>query len=463
MEQQITAKCCRGGYVLVAVLIMAAVGLLFGAGSLLLFKYQCQLRVERQHELEKVYAVRSALNLIKGKANIIPAEGKSYGYRTWSERDLKVIVKPVAPIFPCDEQKHLFLNYGQFEPHSKSGGYNAARDYEFGFLGPGSFDVACKAPESLNGGYGLSFYNQWSTNVKWWVNIGMPGTGGWLQEEYGRRYYFHLQNYFGAEDTDSSLTNDVFRLALIRNVTNNANSAGCRLGWPLSKVGERALVFQIRPLPKGDSPVVELMLYELQFGGVGKVLYLSSDDEAFPNPWPIQAYAGLQISNDKASIFYIDAYDDGTGENTKGYTFTKVVELSSETYDYFANEQWIGDKCYSGIETNSVTGEVSAPELRAVFEVEALSSKRDGVEKSTDAKHGIDTIRDFRVTPAYQFDVFVEYPSTVTNRATVAQRVGKQLGVNLKDFSVRTYDTHGTDNKGFRKDEKDFAERRNGR
>ena len=60
---------------LVTVLIVTMVGLLFGAGALLLFKFQCQLRIDRQHELEKVYAVRSALNYIKKAASGIPEEG----------------------------------------------------------------------------------------------------------------------------------------------------------------------------------------------------------------------------------------------------------------------------------------------------------------------------------------------------------------------------------------------------
>ena len=68
MEQGMTRYPCHRGFMLVTVLVITAIGLLFGAGALLLFRYQCQLRIDRQHELEKVYAVRSALNYIKGNS-----------------------------------------------------------------------------------------------------------------------------------------------------------------------------------------------------------------------------------------------------------------------------------------------------------------------------------------------------------------------------------------------------------
>ena len=74
VESQMTAFEHRG-YALVTVLIVTAVGLLFGAGSLLLFRFQCQQRIERQHELEKIYAVRSALNWTRAYDSLLPAEG----------------------------------------------------------------------------------------------------------------------------------------------------------------------------------------------------------------------------------------------------------------------------------------------------------------------------------------------------------------------------------------------------
>ena len=111
-----TVPSARRGFILITVLIVTAVGLLFGAGALLLFRYQCQQRIDRQHELEKLCAVRSALNYIQTTSTEIEEGGKSFRYHTASERDLGVHVHPVAPIFPSDVEKHLFMeSNGQFQ------------------------------------------------------------------------------------------------------------------------------------------------------------------------------------------------------------------------------------------------------------------------------------------------------------------------------------------------------------
>ena len=62
----------------------------------------------------------------------------------------------------------------------------------------------------------------------------------------------------------------------------------------------------------------------------------------------------------------------------------------------------------------------------------------------------------FRVTPAYQYDVFLEHPlGTEPKPATVAQRIGEYSPKDNESwFSVLPYDTRGTEHKGFRYDER---------
>ena len=90
--------------------------------------------------------------------------------------------------------------------------------------------------------------------------------------------------------------------------------------------------------------------------------------------------------------------------------------------------------------------------MRAVIEVDAASSQRPDIGNERDFVSG------FRVTPAYQYDIFIEHPETVTNRATVAQKTGTYKR-NGAGYTILTYDTHGTDHKGFRRDEREFARR----
>ena len=91
-----------------------------------------------------------------------------------------------------------------------------------------------------------------------------------------------------------------------------------------------------------------------------------------------------------------------------------------------------------------------APALRAVFEFGATSDARKG--DSLDSSN-YDYLTNFRVTPAYQYDIFIEHPKDVLRLATVTQRVGEDSRYG-ENYTMLTYDTHGTENKGFRKDEK---------
>lgn len=449
----------RDGFMLVTVLIITAVGLLFGAGALLLFKFQCQLRIDRQHELEKVYAVRSALNYCRTK-NDIPYNGKSFKYYTDSERDLRVIVKPVEPIFPKDTTNHFFMandviNGGFKIPCLNQ--YNKERDYEYGVMGAtNNYDLTTALKiEGTNLQVekikrpGIAFTDTASTNTKWWVNIGMKGTGGWLQEEYGRRYYFYLDDFLGSITKDTSdQYGDIMRLCIIRNVTNNTESVSnvCSHGWPLSMNNERALVLEVQPLSKSGKKCTIMRIYEYRYGDIPKLRF----EESFSD---VSCYMGMQIAQRMITIFYIDKRGGGD-PRLLPYTFieNKTIEMSMDLYNYFAKEVEIGNKLYGGIITNQITGRVEAPELRAVLEVEAMSSLRTGTQLVDD---GYERITDFRVTPAYQYDIFLEHPQLITNRATVAQRVltGKYNVLGTGN-TVRTYDTHGTENKGFRKDEK---------
>ena len=445
---------------LVTVMIITAVGLLFGAGALLLFRYQCQMRIDRQHELEKVYAVRSALNYFRtyGKDDI-GESGKLFTYHTSSDRDLGVVVKPVAAIFPdTNNVSHFNMSNSDhfLVPYLKN--YNSRLDYEFG----ASFTVTNWNSElsalDLSGTRPcIAFINsKTNDNVRWWVNIGMRGTGGWLQEDYGRRYHFQPHSYVGS---DVGYTKDVIRLCIIRNITNESNSVGCRHGWPLSQNGERALVFQIWPqegaVISGDAKKTEMSLYEYECIGdtvvANRLLCMTN----VPSVWR----SGLQIAGDKVSMFYIDNKASGETSRTGAYFFSECKSMSKAMYDYFSKEIFVGGKSYCGVYTNEVDGRVCSPELRAVFEVEAASSMRD--EKNI-ADSQRDEVGAFMVTPAYQYEILLVHPSTVTNRATVAQKIGGHVResttvpVPAYNNTMISYDTHGTEHKGFRQDEREF-------
>lgn len=446
---------------LVMVIIVTAVGLLFGAGALLLFRYQCQQRIDRQHEMEKVYAVRSALNFIRAYTKEIGDDGISFRYHTGSDRNLGLLVKPVSAIFPnSSDPGHFDMRTGDFRYRPKQ--YDRSRDYEYGVRGTNLVEESIRGISSEGNGSmkGLAFGDLNAiTNVRWWVNIGMRNTGGWLQEDYGRRYYFKPWSYV---DGEVGGVKDIMRLCIIRNLTNEFNAAGSRHGWPLSQHGERALVFQITPMSGGMTSGKENTANEIGNAEMTLSEYVYRDNghlEITPlicqTNTPSLCYMGFQLAADKVSLFYV-SNKGNIPFSTRGYTFSDAVSISRGTYKYFAEDVEVGGRKYGGIFTNDV-GLVQAPELRAVIEVEAASGMRDGRQIDSSNEN---VIENFMVTPAFQYDVFVEHPLFVTNRATVAQKIGEYIRGNLAaSFSVRTYDTHGTEHKGFRRDERE-AERR---
>ena len=452
MEQIDAPFSARGGFMLVTVLVLTAIGLLFGAGALLRFKFQCQMRIDRQHELEKVYAVRSSLNFIK-TARDIPEEGRSFLYRTGSGRSLPLYVKPVEPVFPVLTNEHHFAMQREGDYAAPSApDYYHARDYEYGALGVTNHQTC----SFLTGaGFGLGFEDLSATNtVKWWVNVGMPETGGWLQEDYGRRYCFEPWAYVDGDNTSSSGVKDIMRLCIIRNVTNESNEVGYRHGWPLSKDGERALVFEICPNAGGKNKSNEsgedgnarmtLREYVCYGGTIDDSKILLS-----LNSTPTMCPMGVQIADNKVTLCYMDNKADGKGNN-KPYTMSATTNMTLNTYKYFSEPVLIGSKWYDGV--TNIEGRVHAPELRAVFEIEARSDLR--TENSSPKSGQLDFLTNFRVTPAYQYDVFIEHPAGVTNLATVAQKLGLFSERDMIYPAVLTYDTHGTEHKGFRRDER---------
>ena len=442
------------------VLIITAVGLLFGFGALMLFRFQCQLRIDRQHELEKVYAVRSAINFVSPFAVQISEAGWPFVYHTESERDLNVIVKPVEPIFPSlTNDSHLVMTSNSSSRNFQLPCGNQCSEfpeYEYG----SSTNCTMNNFWELEKVYGLAFSDVENTNnATWWVNIGMRGTGGWLQEDYGRRYFFNLKDYIGSANSTKEM--DIVRFCLIRNVTNAVRRSGCRHGWPLSHNGnerEWALVLQVGPRVMNN---VNVTLSEWECGGGVTNVFplLSRDDFENPNLVPSIGYLGFQLAQNRVSLFYISTYETEEvkfNPYSSAYIFSSVTNLSTAAYEHFSKYYNVNEKRWKIYDDKDRENGIFAPELRAVFEVQATSDLRP-LDSGSNKRN---FLTEFKVTPAYQYDIFVEHPKSVTNRATVVQKIASQSGGTL---TAMTYDTHGTENKGFRKDEREAERKKNRR
>jgi len=432
MERELnTFRRTHSGFVLPLVLIMTMVGALFGAGSLLLFKYQCCRRINRQHELEKVYAVRSAANYARAAFNI--ADEKSFEYKTSSGRDLRLLVKPVEAIFPnplMPEHLDISSKTKHFSALQGAGQYCKDQDYEYGCISNDSFVAVTESQISYSSKQNCLAFKGVSSEAgaRWWVNIGMKYIRGWLQQNFGMRYLFRPNNWVYGKDY-------CMRLCLIRNkpvtVSGEGEDVGRRYGWPLSG-GESALVLEMRPGVNADSWGV-MTLYQYKQG--------------VPDPTPIMSlmspntcWMGLQVAGRNVYLFYIqnDISDCGC--------------VLSERWEMPDGQ----DSVYRSLtENNSEDG--LSDLLRVVIECEA---------KGQTSGSDMNSIQYFKVTPAYQYDVYVKSPEwNEYEKATVIQKHGvfdfkdcypagsgnfKQVKYSL-GFEMRSYDTHGTAWKGYKR------------
>jgi hypothetical protein len=187
----------RGGYILPLVLLVAFIGILFGFGRLLIFRYQCEFRFRRQHEIERIMATRSALRWLETRRPEPPDGTTSFVYRAASGRMIDVTVRPMPSIYPAPGNiNHLDIASGQ-DP----GAPNVMMTSTHATMQPG-FVVGVQQPFDLKIGSG-GITGQTGT-----VTIDMVGLGSWLNDVYGRRYWVQPESV----NPPAGEPCDVFRL-----------------------------------------------------------------------------------------------------------------------------------------------------------------------------------------------------------------------------------------------------------
>ena len=270
MERELTKLNAHNGFALVTVLSIAAVGLLIGAGSLLLFRFQCEKRIDRQHEIEKYFAVRSALQLLaEGNLSNFPDEmsgPKRFVYQTDSGRDVRVIISPAKVLFPDynyefpDGKRHFYMNFQTIAPHPilpNSYIKSPVSNYNPGTARYRFFTEAMTNTEfSCEGNYlSLMHGSECSTSngvPRCWLKIDMSPTGRWSDDLFGRRYMFNLHEscefkLMSLEDNASVITNDIYRLVLKRTTKNEEYPCAINDGdWRPKEDGEAVIYVELR-------------------------------------------------------------------------------------------------------------------------------------------------------------------------------------------------------------------------
>ncbi len=180
-EQRIKNR--KSGYILPAIMLAAMIGVLFGLGRLAMFRYQCQIRLDRQRELDRTLAVRSALRWLE--VSDPPPEGTNVlTYVDRSGRQIEVAVRRMPSIYPAPgENEHLRIGLGPAGNQDVvAGGFvqmlSPAASMQPDFVDDDDYTHVLQIG-SDGGDVGQTGR----------VVIDMPGVGSWLDSLYGRRYW----------------------------------------------------------------------------------------------------------------------------------------------------------------------------------------------------------------------------------------------------------------------------------
>lgn len=486
MERELKRKNARNGFALVTVLIIAAIGLLIGAGSLLLFRFQCEKRIDRQHEIEKYFAVRSALQLLSVvETGDFPNEisgPKRFVYQTDSDRDVRVIINPTEALFPDLDYRfegsmgHFYANFqktvfkspkpGQPAVGSKTAVDNVGESARYEFIS----NEAMQRRDIIKDGNYLSLMHgseHASSNgiPRCWLKMDMTPTGRWSDDLFGRRYMFNLHESCKLTSTgnaDECITNDTYRLILKRmRKSEEYPKSLIREDWRPKEPGEAVIYAELNSWQTytngsyqtaahfaaytqvyGSAPSTVMDDFGNQLGKISDSLSNTNNAGSLPSDHARNGY-GIQLVGRRLSLYQASTPKAG---GTLRYDLWANGNIPEDVYYHFTN--------------NSTT--VFSTNMVMVFEVEA-SLSRNGTnyilqtETNSNEYNEYNRVANFEVYPAYEYSIDVDYPYGYTNSATFVHL--HHLGPN-RDNKRRaiTYDAHGTLNKGWRTDEKDWRE-----
>lgn len=488
MERELTIENSRRGFALITVLIIAAIGLLIGAGSLLLFRFQCEKRIDRQHEIEKYFAVRSALQILSvTDAKNFPDElsgPKRFVYQTDSGRNVRVIVNPAEALFPRDDYRfsgdigHFYVNFltvglgtpnrpnQPAQPTKKTVSNISSSSARYKFCS----NVAMKEKDIkfeenyLSLMHGSEFAN--SNGVpRCWLKIDMSPTGRWSDDLFGRRYMFNLHQTCKLTkeiDDNSTITNDTYRLVLKRLRCDEEYSNNIDDGeWRPADESEAVIYAELTSRQTYTNGSYRTEAHFAAYTQVGNSLpKIITDDRGNP----LGKISDTLSTTNNTSDIPSDHARNGYGVQLVGRRLSLYQASTPESGGSLRYDLWdngiIPEDVYYYFTNNNST--VYSTNMVMVFEIEA-SLSRNGTnyvlkaDANANDYNEYNRVANFEVYPAYEYSIDVDYPYGYTNSATFVHL--DYLGINRnKNRSAITYDAHGTLNKGWRTDEKDWRE-----
>lgn len=444
-HQKMTVFRARPGFALPAVLLVALLGILLGLGRLLTFNYQCRLRIDRQHDLEKVFAVRSALNRLQNWSSnpSFPIEGgkdERIVFKTSSGRTVKVVVHPADAIFPIEgDSRHFCVGREKARKDDElhSAQFSRIAGYRYASSVNGDAGLKCEWEKA---DFARSVYimpTNAAPDETCRLTLDMADTGRWSDDPYGRRYAFNVVEFGGGTNL-----HDTIRFVLRRK----------RTGEAFNDSGESFAEGAWRPVVDHESVIYA----ELTTGGCGegrfRAMVQSKAGGALKNwsGWNVTGVVSNQVSDaggGSAFIYGIQLVGPRLtlfrGASTYGglfkqYDFLGTADIPPAVYYDF---------------TNNVTAALS-PDM--VMELEVVASPARAASRFLQENR----LNKFEVYPAYEYELSVE---SRLGDGPVARNLATVVHLNIETTrkskcTAISYDTHGTANPGFRKDEREAKE-----
>lgn len=436
-----TAFSAKPGFALPAVLFIAVLGILLGIGRLMTFSNQCRLRMDRQQELEKILAVRSALNLLQNwnQWPQFPTEGGPDGLialHSDSDRNVKVLLHPAEAIFPnVSNDNHYCVSWSTYyaeKPYTRIQGTryryvtSVAGDSPQMEFSTTLGDCVCLMPAHAG------------PSERCRLSVDMSDTGRWSDDAFGRRYAFNVN----ALSAQNGGTNDLLRLILRRKRKSEGQSFNGEVRY-MERNDEKWR------FSEADGSIIYA---ELSSGGAASGTFTawakkgSKQDMLvsydIPSDSALQNTYGIQLVGRQLTLF-------------QSYAATKFFKQCN-----FVGSAPIPDPYYDDF-TNNVETTFST---NLVMELEVVASpSRDpsGAAQGADNKeNALNKFSHFEVYPAFEFSVFIENKNErdkfdtpgEKNLATVVH-LDVQSDKYPQCRSI-TYDTHGTEIKGWRTGER---------
>jgi hypothetical protein len=378
----------RSGYAIPAVLIIALIGILFGIGRLATFRYQCMLRIDRQREIDRTLATRSALGWFRSLND--PPGDTNFVYSRWSGQDIDIEVMRVPTIYPsASSNQHFVITNG-------ATGYAFASGVTFGQTAPDMepcFIAGQDVTELKIGSGGSNTIGEVG-----YVSIDLGGTGSWLDDPYGRKFWFMPGSFANRGDT-AHPTGDIHRLWIVPE------------GEDYSDTNTPAIWVEHKMIHGIDE--TEMALFSREDGHIQNLV---SADVNYA------AGKGIQLSGSRIAMV---RWDNAIGSTAYGsFTYPGYGDLSTNVISSF----------------RETTGEPK--NLNLTLEVESRSSIAE-----------TNSFQWIRVDPAYEYTIRLSWdsgPDSYSELSTAVRFIPDLYGLDPAldgETGVYTYDSHGTEQK----------------